>query len=299
MSFFGASAAVFRLHEEGRFGDALAVVAGLRDRFPLEDATLTFWEACLMSMDGSPDASLSALQKGLGCGLWWSEAMLADPDLDAVRHLGAWEEFLRESDGRATGAAATRPGPTVRASTVPNPRGMVVTLHGAQANIAAHADQWLAAVPGDWGVISPVGTVPATIGRWSWPVAAAEAVAAVLGQLPGLDWEEPVLICGYSQGGRVAINLAAGAPAPPRGLILFAPAVRVPGLPSAPEVPTFIHIGDRDWSLAGVDALARIMSERGTPVQVERISGLGHAVPEDPAPVLDRALTWFASLRGD
>jgi len=299
VSFFGASAEVFRLYEQGRFADALTVVAGLRDRFPAEDATITFWEACLLSMDGTPGAALSVLQRGLGRGLWWSEAMLADPDLDAVRPLTSWVEFLKESDGRAMGATPTRPGPTVRVPTVPDPKGIVVALHGGQANIRAHADQWLTAVPGDWGVVSPVGTVPATIDRWSWPPVDGDAVEAVLGQVPGLDWQQRIVLCGYSQGGRVAISLAARTPSRPHGLILFAPAVRAPALPSAPEVPTFIHIGDRDWSLAGVDALARAMGERGTPVHVERIAGFGHAMPEDPAPVLDRALAWFASLRGD
>ena len=297
MSFSDVGAEVFGLYLEGRFADALAVVSGVRDRFQSEDATLTFWEACLLSMNGRPDLALSVLQEGIDRDLWWSETMLTDSDLDAVRLLGSWGEFLHESDDRAMRAAANRPEASVRAPTATEPKGVVVNLHGAQANPAAHAGVWEAAAPGEWAVISPVGTVPATLNRWSWPLATDEAVDAVLGQLPELDWEGRVVLCGFSQGGRVALNLAAGSPSPPNGLILFAPAVRTEAPPSVPEVPTFVHVGDRDWALAGVDSLAQVMTERGTPLHVERIAGFGHAMPEDLRPILERALDWIASAQ--
>jgi len=78
VSFADVGAEVFGLYQESRFADALAVVRGVRDRFPLEDATLTFWEACLLSMDGCPDLALLVLRDGIDRDLWWSETMLAD-----------------------------------------------------------------------------------------------------------------------------------------------------------------------------------------------------------------------------
>jgi len=84
MSFSDTAAEVLGFYRQGRFSDALAVIARDRSQFPSEDATFTFWEACLLSMNGQPDAALSALQGGLDRDLWWSEATLADSDLDAA-----------------------------------------------------------------------------------------------------------------------------------------------------------------------------------------------------------------------
>ena len=35
----------------------------------------------------------------------------------------------------------------------------------------------------------------------------------------------------------------------------------------------------------------------GTPLHVERTAGLGHAMPEDLTPILERALDWIASAQ--
>jgi pimeloyl-ACP methyl ester carboxylesterase len=180
----------------------------------------------------------------------------------------------------------------VRAASGTEPMGVVVTLHGANADPAWYARVWEAAVPEEWMVMTPVGLVPTTLNRWSWPLDSGESVDAVLGQLPKLAWDERVVLCGYSQGGRVALELAARVPSP-HGLVLIAPAIRTEALPPVPDQPTFAYLGEQDWALAGVDLLAEEMVKRGTPVHVERISGIGHAMPQELAPILEHALDWI------
>lgn len=296
VTFSDVTAEVHGLYRKGRFADAIAVALDNRDRFPSEDATFTFWEACLLSMNGTPDPALAVLREGLNRGLWWSEATLADSDLDAVRRLDSWEQLLTESATRAEAAALIRPAPRIRAANVHEPKGIVVALHGGQANPAVTADDWEAAVPGDWRVINPVGTVPAMPNRWSWPMGADESIQAVIGQLPGVDRNRPTVLCGFSQGGRVALDLAAGA-IRPQGLILIAPAIRAQALPPIPDAPTMLHVGDQDWAIEGVESLAQVMDRRGTPARVERIAGFGHAMPDDLHSVVQRGLDWIASAR--
>jgi alpha-beta hydrolase superfamily lysophospholipase len=85
----------------------------------------------------------------------------------------------------------------------------------------------------------------------------------------------------------------------PHGLILIAPAVRAQALPPIPDVPTVVHVGDQDWAIEGVELLAQVMDQRGTPLRVERIAGFGHAMPEDLPAVVQRGLDWISSVRTD
>lgn len=295
MSFSDTATKVVELYRKGRFSEALAVVARDRGLYPSEDATFTFWEACLLSMDGSPDEALSVLGRGLDRGLWWSAATLADSDLDAARRLGGWEEVLSASAAGAEAAATARPDARIARASVSEPRGSLVVLHGGGAKPEEVADDWEAAVGQDWTVMTPIGTVPAMPSRWSWPGEAEVAVAAVLDQLPEADWIHPTVVCGYSQGGRVALDLAAAEPGL-HGLLLIAPAVRAEALPPVSDVPTVVHVGEEDWAIQGVESLVALLDEGGVPTRVERVAGLGHAMPRDLPSVVQRSIEWIESI---
>ena len=294
VSFSDIASEVYGLYREGRFPDALAVVVEARPRHASEDATLTFWEGCLLSVSGNPSGALAALQHGVSRGLWWSETMLGDSDLDQVRVFDGWSDFLEECERRAKRVAGSRPEVFARPP-VPPEAGVLVTLHGAHADPAEHARVWEAAAPVEWMVITPVGTVPATVNRWSWPSTTVDSIAGVLDQLPSLDWDRRVVLGGFSQGGRVALSLAERSPRPPEGLVLVAPAVQADALPPVPDVPTFFIVGERDWALPGVEALARVMTERGVPHVLDRRAGMDHVVPEDFGVVLPNALNWLST----
>jgi predicted esterase len=298
VTFSDAVADVFVFYDERRYADALAVVARARARFPHEDATLTFWEACLLAMDGSPERALDTLRRGLDRELWWSAATLSDTDLDSVRRLDGWESMLAESDERSVRASSRRPDPMRRPGRTEAVAGVLITLHGANADVAAHWDTWAAAVPESWTVVAPVGSVNAMVDRWSWPMDASDAVDAALGQAPEIDGAPPVVLAGFSQGARVALDVAKAVESPPRGLILFGPALRPDALPPIPDVATFVHVGDRDWALAGVEAVAEELGRRGVPIQVERVPDLGHVIPTDLQTVVGRALAWITAVSG-
>ena len=93
MEFRDDAEKVFSPYGKGAFGDALEIVREARSRFPERDSTLTFWEACLLSLADEPGRALDALAGGLDRGLFWDKRLLADPDLDAARVLAQWPKF--------------------------------------------------------------------------------------------------------------------------------------------------------------------------------------------------------------
>jgi acetyl esterase/lipase len=52
----------------------------------------------------------------------------------------------------------------------------------------------------------------------------------------------------------------------------------------------FFITGERDPARAGVEAAYRLLARAGLEVRLEVVSGLGHAYPEDMAPLLEDAM---------
>ena len=298
MAFADVASEVYGLYGDGRFREALGVVAEARKTYVSEDATLTFWQACLLSAGGDADRALAVLETGIRRGLWWSGAMLADADLDSARTRGGWRGLLSECDRRAQQATDNRPSVSVRPSTAGAAAGVLITLHGAGADPAEHAQTWETAAPGDWMVITPVGTVPWTVDRWSWPGDASSS-RAVLDQLPGLDWSHPVVFGGFSQGAGVAASIARNPPGPLTGLLLAAPALpaQVRDSVLTLQCPTYFLVGDEDRGLSAVVDIADAMAAQGIPAVLDQRDGLGHAMPNDFSTTLPDALAWIISTQ--
>jgi dienelactone hydrolase len=113
----------------------------------------------------------------------------------------------------------------------------------------------------------------------------------------------PLLLAGFSAGGREAIRIsAAGSPVTPAGALLFGPgkprskldlaAAKVRGL----RVWTFV--GEDDWMLHDVLDLDRWIREAGIPLVEDRVPGMGHVVPDDLAERLPEMLDAVLPARG-
>jgi hypothetical protein len=129
MDFGAVRQQVVASYGRGEWDDALDLVREARPQFPKRDSILTFWEACLLSLDGQSHAALAVLEEGLGRGLFWDAGILADPDLDAARELEGWVDFERRSVAVIESLDLKRPGTMVRRAD--NPVGTVIALHGA------------------------------------------------------------------------------------------------------------------------------------------------------------------------
>lgn len=219
MEFSTVAQQVHTLYGEGRYSDALSLIADARQALPEQDSRLTFWEACLRSISGNPKQAVDVLSEGTTRGLWWPEGMLADSDLDAARRTEAWREIVSACRDREAERLAARPAVRIREG---SGAGTVIALHGARDDPPAFADQWEAAVPQGWTVVTPVGDVAVPEGGWSWAHDQASRTNAVVRQTENVSIDAPLILAGFSAGATLALELAASE-LQPAGLILFAP----------------------------------------------------------------------------
>jgi predicted esterase len=286
------------------YSGCLELAVASRDRFPEHRARATYWIACMRSLMGEPDLAIEELEAGLDRGQWWAEDMLrGDPDLLAARSLQAFEHVVtRSAASFAEQDAAVRPALTE----LPDgrPRALVVALHGVSGTAAETLPHWRRCAAAGCVVVVPESPYRATSddvepGR-SWPSvdASARIVADALGT-SGVSAEGlPRVVGGFSQGGRIATQLAIrGLPITWSGAIVVAPASR-----EADEIthtvptdrPRFSIVVGRD-DVAFLDRALELRDEletRGAAVQLETALGVAHGYPLGSEGYLDRALAF-------
>lgn len=64
---------VFRLHREGAYDKALALVDHEAASFPEEASGVTYWRVCLLARRGDVDAAFRVLGRAIETGWWRAE----------------------------------------------------------------------------------------------------------------------------------------------------------------------------------------------------------------------------------
>lgn len=293
MDFAELSRKVIALYLEGSCLEALDVVATGREKFPDQDSTLTWYEGCLLSVSGSPEQALEVLTAGLDRGLGWHPRALRDPDLDSARNLGGWKSFVEQSAAQVDGWDLDRPQPFIR--NVQNSIGTLIALHGGGVNPELFYEDWESATPNGWKVVVPVGDVPMSKSEWAWPFdletdSLVEAVSAV-------PRTEPVVMSGFSQGGRLAAKAAWDKDIETTGLILFAAVLSTELWTDSEQcpVPTYVVAGTADGGYEGCVGTATVLGDAGVPVNLDVREGLDHMLPDDFDRTMATALDWILS----
>ena len=253
-NFDDLSDKVFELHARGEHASALSLVESRFEQFPDRRAMLTYWCACLKSLLGDPASALDDFEGGLAAGLWWAEPMLrADADLDAVKQLDAFTAILAESGRRWREAMAGASPPPILVPAATAHRATLVVLQGGSGLVDEVAHQWRAAASLGCTVLVPGRGQPSTSdgGHANW-YDEDQTNERVTTALDGVD-RRPLLIAGYSAGGREALRIGlAGSPVRAVGLLLFGPAP----LRRPPDVPAATRPGLRVWTFRGCRGLA-------------------------------------------
>lgn len=287
---------VFELHARGEHASALSLARSGFEQFPDRRATLTYWCACLKSLLGDPASALDDFEEGLAAGLWWAEPMLrADADLDGVRQLDAFEAILAESGRRWREAMSGASPPPILVPTATAHRATLVVLQGGSGPVDEVARQWQAAANLGCTVLVPGRGQPSTSdgdhANWYDEDRTDERVATALDRLD----RGPLLIAGYSAGGREALRIGlADSPVRAAGLLLFAPApLRRSAEASAAArrgLRVWTFVGTEDWLLDRVLATDRALRDAGVEVLEHRAANAGHVVPDNLADLLPTAL---------
>jgi acetyl esterase/lipase len=105
-----------------------------------------------------------------------------------------------------------------------------------------------------------------------------------------------VTLAGFSQGGNLALFMAAEGTIPARGFIAGCPAIRTPVPPetartaAAREVRGTIFVGAEDWTAAPSETTVSNFEEAGNPVNYIVMEGKGHEFPDNFDEVLREAI---------
>lgn len=275
MKFSTVADRVYTLYGEGRYSDAISLIGEARQGLPEHDGRLTFWEACLYSVSGNPKRAVAILSEGTSRGLWWPKGMLADSDLDAARQTEGWEDVVASCQEQERARLAERPAVRVRKGTG---AGTVIALHGAHADPDAFADQWEAAVPQGWTLVTPVGDLPVPEGGWSWAHDAPSRISEVTRQTEGITIDPPLILVGFSAGATLALELASSE-LRPNAMALLAPYVADEGEFTAMletlNIPILLGYGSNDSS---AEVYRRL---EGSFDEVLAFTELGHSLPAD------------------
>lgn len=233
---------------------------------------------------------MEILRAGTARGLWWPEGMLADRDLDAARNLDGWSEVVAASEAHEQARMDARPATRVRRG---QGGGTVIALHGAHADPGEFAGRWEAGMPSQWGVVTPVGSLPVPEGGWSWSHDTSPRIHAVMQQLSGVGTVGPVIVAGFSAGATLGIELVAGGFVDADCLILMSPyvpdsddMVAVLGSLSCPVVLVY---GAEDQESDTYESISAAVSE------VVIVPAIGHRLPEDLTGIFESAQRFAAA----
>lgn len=294
MDFADVARKVINLYYEAAYDEALATVRRARTDFRDEDSTLTWYEGCLLGISRRPEEALAVLESGLDRGLGWHPKMLLDTDLDTLRTLDGWDAFETRSADIVASWEVVQPPPFVREPA--EPTGTLIGLHGGGGDPRLFFDFWDSATPPQWSVVVPVGGVPVSKVEWAWPFdLETDSLVELVGELP---LTKPIVLSGFSQGGRLAAKAAWDGDIDVAGLVTFAAGLTPDAWTSSRRVPVPVYavVGTEDRALEGCLDAETVLREHKVPIHLDVQRGLGHQLPEDLPTVMEAGLGWLTGL---
>lgn len=296
---------VFRLHEEEKYQEALALVEREIPGFPEHVRHTYYWRACLLALLSRPDKAVSTLHAALDQGVWFPPTMLReDPDLKSLHGIPAFEHIQAVSRERQAAAQAKSVPQllTLQPDGAIPPYPLLVALHGNNSNARITADYWGPVIQKGWLLGLPQSSQVSTEDayRWDdreWAIQEVEQHYETLLRDYAVDGKRTV-VGGFSMGGGTAIWIALSRTIPILGFVALGPwladtAGLRPLLETRreSELRGSIIIGDKDRHCLKVSQeVAALMHEYGLACDLDIIPDLGHVYPDDFALRLQRAL---------
>jgi predicted esterase len=294
---------VFELYQSHEYEEALEVARAALDEFP---ASASYWVACLLAVTGQSEAALDALEEGLTNGGWWPPLVLVmDPDLEPIRGSNRFANLVDRSERAWKQAFKAAPEVDIYPPTIQPSGALLVALHGMGGEAAStFARYWTSACDHGAVVVVPQSSQPHTPegGRcWLDEERTDRDLQFVYDRVTSAHGIDPVkvILCGFSQGARVAIRRSLAAkPFKTCGFIAVAPGVIAHqldvALPSAdPNVRGVFVVGTDDVVLEPVRALHSKGTEQGFEWQLHEVPDLAHDFPNDFSTHLRDALRFL------
>jgi hypothetical protein len=290
---------VIALYERRQYVDALAVVRATASGLPAHRSDTAHLAACLLSRDGRPEDALAELQAAYDDGGWWARSVLADDDLAPLSALPGFADLVAAADRRCQEAPRSTL-ETIVIGSLQSARAVLVVLHGANGDGPQSAAIWQPLATDRVTLVVPTSWQRTTPTHRTWLDATSSWTE--VSEIVLTDAKAPVVVSGFSAGGRQAMQWATRAgDLAPIAFLAVCPAIDVERfdrrtLAEAAQrgVAGHVLLGAEDDGTEGAQQAVDLLRSEGIEVSVDFIEVLGHDYPEDFAqraqPVLSRLL---------
>jgi len=299
------------LMEEEKFEEALALVEQtapqLRDReFEVSDLTMN-----ILFEAGQTEEAMSVWEKGVEEGFFYFVIPRAGT-FDGVRRNDRFRKLVaRNNQLREMAQSESKPKYKVIKPASYSPEAsypLVMIIHGGNQSIVKAMDRWDPTVIGGDVIIAYVqSSRRADTKSYRWDLGGVDIYSLPTAQdeVLGLYQEivgayavdtGQVTLAGFSQGGNLALFMAAEGTIPAKGFIAGCPAARTPvpletaRAATARGIRGTIFVGAEDWTAASAETTASNFEEAGNPVNLIVMKDKGHEFPDNFDEVLREAV---------
>jgi len=303
--------AAITLMEEEKFEEALALVeqtaSKLQGReFEVSDLTMN-----ILFEAGRTEEALSVWEKGLEEGFFYFVIPRSDT-FDGVRRNDRFRKLVaRNNQLREIAQSESKPKYKVIKPASYSPEAsypLVMIIHGGNQSIVKAMDRWdPTAIGGDVIIAYVQSSRRADTKSYRWDLGGVDIYSLPTAQdeVLGLYQEivgayavdtDQVTLAGFSQGGNLALFMAAEGTIPAKGFIAGCPATRTPvsletaRAAAARGIRGTIFVGAEDWTAASAETTASNFEEAGNPVNHIVMEDKGHEFPDNFDKVLREAV---------
>jgi len=303
--------AAITLMEEEKFEEALALVeqtaSKLQGReFEVSDLTMN-----ILFEAGRTEEALSVWEKGLEEGFFYFVIPRSDT-FDGVRRNDRFRKLVaRNNQLREIAQSESKPKYKVIKPASYSPEAsypLVMIIHGGNQSIVKAMDRWdPTAIGGDVIIAYVQSSWRADTKSYRWDLGGVDIYSLPTAQdeVLGLYQEivgayavdtDQVTLAGFSQGGNLALFMAAEGTIPAKGFIAGCPATRTPvsletaRAAAARGIRGTIFVGAEDWTAASAETTASNFEEAGNPVNHIVMEDKGHEFPDNFDKVLREAV---------
>jgi dienelactone hydrolase len=303
--------AAITLLEQEEFEESLALVEQTAPKlqgreFEVSDLTMN-----ILFDAGRTEEALTVWEKGLEEGFFYFVIPRSDT-FDGVRRTDRFRKLVaRNNQMREIAQSESKPKYKVIKPASYSPEAsypLVMIIHGGNQSIVKAMDRWDPTAIGDDVIIAYVqSSRRADTKSYRWDLGGVDiySVPTAQDEVLGLYQEivgayavdtSQVTLAGFSQGGNLALFMAAEGTIPAKGFIAGCPATRTP-LPletaqAAAErgVRGTIFVGAEDWAASSAETTVSNFEEAGNPVNHIVMEDKGHEFPDNFDEVLREAV---------
>ena len=303
--------AAITLFDQEKFEEALTLVEQAAPKlqgreFEVSDLTMN-----ILFEAGRTEEALSVWEKGLEEGFFYFVIPRSDT-FDGVRRNDRFRRLVaRNNQLREIAQSESKPKYKVIKPASYSPEAsypLVMIIHGGNQSIVKAMDRWDPTAIGDDVIIAYVqSSRRADTKSYRWDLGGVDiySVPTAQDEVLGLYQEivgayavdtGQVTLAGFSQGGNLALFMAAEGTIPAKGFIAGCPATRTPlSLETARAAAErglrgTIFVGAEDWAAAPAETTVSNFEEAGNPVNHIVMEDKGHEFPDNFDEVLREAV---------